>query len=295
MFEKKLEEMSMDCIPYLIDKYKSCWPATLHACTFLENLTRWKAKFPDVNIVFLGINGDPRYDTFIALFWAPVETMFFESLNENLNLIKHLLLTSDHIDWTKAKVCGPLRSKYFSIFEEIYQERKLSRLDHDIFTDGYWLDSSAAKKVEIPTKCLDEVYFGEVTESHAELINSLWPHKFEGSLELVNYMLKSHPGVGIFSMDSNELLCWILRDEYGSPGLLQTVEKAKRKGYGSLAVAYITKMYGEENKCPHVYIVKANLASQALFKKNPAGFTQNPPNGRIHPVVVRNGLKNYED
>ena len=62
-------------------------------------------------------------------------------------------------------------------------------------------------------------------------------------------------------------MCWILRDEYGSPGLLHTLDKAKRRGYGSLAAACITKIYGEENKCPHVYIVKNNFASQALFIK----------------------------
>lgn len=71
----------------------------------------------------------------------------------------------------------------------------------------------------------------------------------------------------IFVKESNELLCWILRDEYGGLGLLQTIEAGKRKGYGSLAVAHITKMYGQENKNPHLYIVKSNKISQALFAK----------------------------
>ena len=40
------------------------------ACTFLENLVRWKAKFPEIKVYFLGINGDSQYDTFVAVFWV---------------------------------------------------------------------------------------------------------------------------------------------------------------------------------------------------------------------------------
>lgn len=60
-----------------------------------------------------------------------------------------MLLNCEYIDWTKQICIGPLRSKFHSIIEQIFLEKRLVRVEHDLITDGYWLDNFAARNTEV--------------------------------------------------------------------------------------------------------------------------------------------------
>ncbi|KAL7738961.1 hypothetical protein ACLKA6_001356 [Drosophila palustris] len=69
----------------------------------------------------------------------------------------------------------------------------------------------------------------------APLINELWPHKFEGSVEFVKKLIVCNASAGACDADGN-LIAWCLRNN-GALGLLQVVESHKRLGLGQTKTA----------------------------------------------------------
>lgn len=126
-----------------------------------------------------------------------------------------------------------------------------------------------------------------MTESNVKKVNSVWPHRYEGSEEFIAYSIKYHLNVGIFN-DDDELLAWSLRYDNGSLGVLQVDENHLRKGLGSLIAKAISRKIAVEEDCDVIsLIVHKNVKSLNMFKK--IGFTEAGP---YTWFVLKNNSKN---
>lgn len=97
-------------------------------------------------------------------------------------------------------------------------------------------------------------------------INSTWPHRAQGTLGYLTKLLELNGGMGLFLKDTNELCAWVIKNCYGGLGMLQTHEKYRRKGYGSLLIKIFAKMLAERGIDATGTIYGTNQVSQDLFK-----------------------------
>lgn len=109
--------------------------------------------------------------------------------------------------------------------------------------------------------------FKSLTLENGDKINSIWPHRYEGSDKFIEYSIKYHISVGLFDDDKN-LVAWCLRYDNGSLAILQVDDKHLRKGFGSLVVKEISKRIAIKCECDVISLVlHENLKSINLFKK----------------------------
>lgn len=108
---------------------------------------------------------------------------------------------------------------------------------------------------------------GSLTKDNAAAINSIWPHRSEGSVAYVEYLIDHNESIGLFE-ESGKLLAWCLSMQTGSLGILQVDEEHLRKGYGELVTKAITKEIALKSDIDvTANIVFDNLKSSNLFTK----------------------------
>lgn len=80
-------------------------------------------------------------------------------------------------------------------------------------------------------------------------------------------MRKAGGGYGVFLKSDNSIAAWIFKNQLGCLGILQTVEKHKCKGYGSLLSKILAKEVGEDGHNPLGTVLTHNKPSQIMFTK----------------------------
>jgi GNAT superfamily N-acetyltransferase len=104
-------------------------------------------------------------------------------------------------------------------------------------------------------------------EEDAILCNSLWKYKSKHSEAWVKSLILVHGGVAIRERSSRELLSFGIINDHLAIGMLTTIEKAQRKGYGEIISKYLIKKSAEGGITPTVYIDNDNPVGFNLFKK----------------------------
>lgn len=108
---------------------------------------------------------------------------------------------------------------------------------------------------------------GSLTKDNAAKINSVWPHRSEGSIKYVEYLIDHNESIGLFTEDE-ELVAWCLSMDMGSLAILQVDENHLRKGYGEIVAKAITKKVASESAIDlTANIVFSNFKSANLFAK----------------------------
>lgn len=115
-------------------------------------------------------------------------------------------------------------------------------------------------------RCPEEIYIRKLVEKDAELVNELWPHKYENSVEYIKMFISMNGGYGAFTKN-NELVSWVLKNHMGTLGILQTVQEHRRKGYGTLVTMALSKEIAEEGHVPLGTVLVNNRVSQMMFSK----------------------------
>lgn len=72
-------------------------------------------------------------------------------------------------------------------------------------------------------------------------INSVWPHRREGSVEYIERIIRNDYTMGIYA-ENGELMAWCLRNHMGSLGTLQVKDEFQRRGYGILLIREMARL-----------------------------------------------------
>ena len=154
-----------------------------------------------------------------------------------------------------------------------------------------WIHEADAKKQDqIPPTLADQslalpegVVIRPLTQIDAELVNSKWEYRSDGSLEMIQKMIATSVAKGgcVGLAVNGTLVSWMLRYLDGSIGMLFTDENHRRNGYAAVvvngAVSDIrskSQQYKEDSDCIDMgrdrmisYIVDSNEASKNLYRK----------------------------
>lgn len=95
-------------------------------------------------------------------------------------------------------------------------------------------------------------------------------------------------GIGVFDKDTEQLCSWIMTNDFGALGILQTIAKYKRKKLASSLIKDLAKRKATEGLDSISNIAQENITSQQVFSR--LGFV------RLNTVrwvqFRRNTLKN---
>ena len=121
------------------------------------------------------------------------------------------------------------------------------------------------------------VVIRSLTQKDADLVNSCWEYKSDGSLEMIQRMIAMSEGGCVGVSVHGKLVSWMLRYLDGSIGMLFTNENYRRQGYAAIvlrgAVCDIRtksrKHKSDDGSMERMisYIVDSNDASKSLYSK----------------------------
>lgn len=157
-----------------------------------------------------------------------------------------------------------IRNEFHDMVCELRDELGLKlHIDADTACFHLPMADSLSLEYELPPN----LHIKELTDENVDKINSIWPHRSEGSEIFVSYSIKYHLNVGLFD-DDNNLVAWCLRYDNGALGILQTDANYLRKGLGSVVVKALSKKISEEFQCDNIaLVVQENAKSMNLFTK----------------------------
>lgn len=103
--------------------------------------------------------------------------------------------------------------------------------------------------------------------SDAEFVDSHWTHRDARSKVWVESLIEIGGGFALIDEETSEILSYAFLNDHTGIGGLTTVEKAKRKGYGTIVAKYIAKEIALRGLTPIAFIQHVNVKSVDLFKK----------------------------
>ncbi|XP_017771660.1 PREDICTED: uncharacterized protein LOC108559041 [Nicrophorus vespilloides] len=264
--EDILQPISLEDLPKLRDLYKDHMPFATHVFSFFNTSMKWiKSKPEEKYMTFLAPFGDWKSDgTFIVILQSNCYDLFMFTLDNKCEKLYKALKETKKIDWNNMIQFYFVHREHCPIIYRVIKELQLP-ITYDTKTDLWWLPREKALKFQID--CPPEVYIGPLKPYHAPLINSIWPHRFPGSEGYLTTFIKMNGGRGLFLKSNDKLVAWVLKNQLGTLVVLQTLHDYKRKGYGSLVTAALSREIAEEGHNVIGTVLVNNSASQAMFKK----------------------------
>ncbi|XP_070493588.1 uncharacterized protein [Chironomus tepperi] len=203
------------------------------------------------NCTVFGITGEENH------------TIWYFSFDESMSEIKKCLEQTNLIKWN-SKLC------FVTLHAEQIQPilhlaaRKGKIIDNEENSYYYLpIERALNLKIRIP----NEVNLVQLQANDAPICNRLWKYKNENSELWIKSLIMVHGGYALRDKISNELLSLAIINDHLAIGVLITVEKAQRKGYGETLVKYLAKKLSERDLIPHVYVNKKNDKGIKLFHK----------------------------
>lgn len=106
----------------------------------------------------------------------------------------------------------------------------------------------------------------ELTKEDAKICCQNWIYASAKSEKFLESLIQLNGGYGLFSAESGEILCFAIFNEQLAIGMLTTLDKAKRKGFGELLAKFMSRKCVEKFDIPPiVFISSQNSISMNLF------------------------------
>lgn len=233
---------------------------------FVKSVHSWKVRAPKENyMTFFAINGNWRnHGTFIALVEFHCYNIFVYSIEENTEVVYNVLANTKRFHYDKNHtIFFNLHKHYFPMVKKFIQDRHIEIKDIKE-CDVLWMSQGKAINLEINIP--NDVCIKPLTSENISLVNELWSSKYDGSEQFLRIIHKMGKSYGVFIKGTQELASWIFKNHLGQLGVLQTVEKHKRKGYGSLLTLFMSKEVAKEGLDPVGMVLTCNQSSKTMFE-----------------------------
>lgn len=113
----------------------------------------------------------------------------------------------------------------------------------------------------------DETTISPLEENDATYCNNLWVFRNTKSEIWLKSLIICNGGYGLRDKSSNELLSFAIISDHFAIGVLHTIDKARRKGYGEIVAKYLAKKIAEEGRDAMAFVGNKNHKSLNLFMK----------------------------
>merc|ERR1711892_1230597 len=202
-------------------------------------------------------------------------TMF--SSKEGEQDLRSILLKN--VDWTLELEFAGLTDSHIDIIKELCDHQSESWIYTTCHVYGIWPDTSL--KVGIPSS--PALSFKVLNESFAPLLNSHWKFRDSKTEAMIAGLARLGKVFGLFVPSEDMPVAWMLMYSQGSLGMLSTVKRFRKQGFGSFLVQKVLQEAVKEGVVPYVHIEDDNLQSQEFFTK--LGFSKMDKAVRInhHP------------
>ncbi|CAK9799793.1 hypothetical protein ANTQUA_LOCUS2232 [Anthophora quadrimaculata] len=255
----------------LQNKIKYKWPTFAYYYYWIENAIKWKKKDPDISIQIFCPHGNFEQGTFIGIASYALYFVIILTLEPNDEIIKKVLTETEVIEWSQlvhfATVHGSIVPNVLSAIENL---KSLQNVETDLILPFNFYFKSAEECADTKIWVPDECYIKPLNKSDVPLIHSIWPHRDpkypELSTKYLSTMIELNGGVGLYLKENNSLISWAIQNDWHGLGIVQTVEKYKRKGYAKTVVNVLSKKLGKQGISVTLFIVKGNTASETMFK-----------------------------
>ncbi|XP_053961443.1 uncharacterized protein LOC128865294 [Anastrepha ludens] len=224
----------------------------------------WKQQNKDVDINIFSLDGEWAQDgTYVGIINAPrINYLFINTLSENP---ARLLVALNTLKCNKPYMILGYHERLMPTVEQHYVDMGFKR--ENFKPSGLAWHHIEREKAEQFVVDVPQGYTLQRLETkHAELVNSLWPHREPGSIALVELLITYNDSVGVFDGTGN-LVAWCLILPMGCLGLLQVLDTHKRMGFGNLAIRHMSKLIAARGLEVTAPVVFQNVASRSLFKK----------------------------
>uniref|UniRef100_A0A1I8NS10 N-acetyltransferase domain-containing protein n=1 Tax=Stomoxys calcitrans TaxID=35570 RepID=A0A1I8NS10_STOCA len=225
----------------------------------LQMCINWIEKDPQLQVKIYTTSKEWHVDgTFVTE--APITGLLFcNTLKEDFT---DLVNTLNHFD--NSKMVGGHPERLMLAVEKHFLDSGLNK-EQFRSDGGVWQYISREEALNFNTDLPENITTKGLDVTHAEQINRVWPHRFEGSLTFVEHLIKFNKSVGLF--EGEQLVAWCLIYPLGSLGLLQVEESHRRKGLGKLVVKIMSKYLAEQGIEVTASVVTTNSTSRSMFKQ----------------------------
>uniref|UniRef100_A0A2A4J041 Glycine N-acyltransferase-like protein n=1 Tax=Heliothis virescens TaxID=7102 RepID=A0A2A4J041_HELVI len=186
--------------------------------------------------------------------------------NNDLENLAAALKETKVIDWKKQITVPYTTSHVQELIKQLSKEMNLEIeliLPSNVFileTDTPYTDVNLPKGIS----------FELLTNDYVDLLNSTWPHRYEGSTSYFEELIDVKRGYGLFF--NNTLICWLLINESGNLLHMYTIKEERKKGYAELLLKLVSNILIENGKPVVAHCLKNNFNACKLYRK--AGFNQ---------------------
>lgn len=193
------------------------------------------------------------------------------SLEDSCEKLRIGLTQTKQINWYEYEVIFyATYEKFKPIIEQamsdINVQIKLQRVTH------LWV-LPEKEALQLPdTFKHNDYYMDTVKPEDAEVINAVWPPRFNTSLEYIRTFITMNGGFGIYEKGTDKLVSWLLINVMGQLGVLQTREGYYKNGFGAALARKASSIISRNGDHPIATVRGGNLASEGLFTK--LGFKQ---------------------
>ncbi|XP_065357228.1 uncharacterized protein LOC135951498 [Calliphora vicina] len=255
LFELK----DLDELQKLRDLYHRDWPQNCVGYYCLDNFLKWKKK--DAQLKNLRIYSSTKEEGLYVI--VDRYQLFVGSLNkDNCANLRELLMD---LDWSKGfKVSSFLECFRPAVLSTV--ESKNLNLEYDSLTLMYYLSNAEAKLLDV--SCPPGFIIKPLcSTTDADIINSLWPNRHDGSLFLTKRLIDWNINMGIYVESTNELVAWCLRLQGGFLGALQVKDDYKRLGLGAAVARATSRSIANQGDDVMALVNKDNQPSRGMFEK----------------------------
>ncbi|XP_061396531.1 uncharacterized protein LOC133332167 [Musca vetustissima] len=225
---------------------------------------RWNLRF------YTHRYGKPENCTLISLNGCGDYIVLCFTLQESQEELRECLAKTNLIKWEPKRmhvVCD--ENIHVMVKELLIQRSQKTNWTCTPFENIMYITKDKIAALQVDEKLPDDLYIAPLdAEKHAEFINNHWSHKYEKSLGLIRQSIEFNGGSGLFRRGEEQPLCWMLENEFLTPGFLYTMPSERRKGYGELIMKMeLKRLLKLHNIDLFTFVIVTNEQSLKLHRK----------------------------
>ncbi|KAH8271810.1 hypothetical protein KR044_006500 [Drosophila immigrans] len=241
--------------------YRQEWPKYCQEYNVLKTFNKFISTLPDrkhLNAYTLADSHAQELGLFIII---DRYQLFVGCLGESLELLEQALL---QMDWSRGLQCSTFTARYLDTLLKVLQAKQLTiTFEHE--ANLYILPAKQAKQLTV--NCPEGFQLRPLAEADAQIIDEEWPYTHPGALYFIQRQIRLCPSMGLYEEESNKLVAWCIRTLDGLLAALQVDNAYKRRGFGTVVIAALSRDIGALGDDVTAEVHAENIPSSSIFNK----------------------------
>ncbi|KAH8391800.1 hypothetical protein KR215_004095, partial [Drosophila sulfurigaster] len=257
----QLQPISIHDLPELQAHYRREWPKYFKEYYVLSTVIKFIKTEPGLKHLNAYTLADSHAQELGLFLLVDRYQLFVGCLGDTFDLLEHALHL---LDWSRGFQCTSFAARYLATISKVVEAKQLKiTIEYD--ANLYTLPAKEAKQLRVD--CPDGFQLRPLVEADAQLIDKMWPYSDSGSLYFIQRQIRLCPSMGLYEMQSNKLVAWCVRTMDGLLAVLQVDNAYKRRGFGTIVVAALSRGIGALGDDVGAEVHPENVPSSSIFNK----------------------------